>query len=405
MIEKLRLERFKNFQDAELILGPFTLLVGSNASGKSNLREAFRFLHGMARGDRLTSVWRGIRGGGREIAFCGASTFALAVDFTIKDEQAERKATYRIEIDPGIDGKESRVLSERLTFWAPEEAIFTSTMPVKDDPDSLGFIVEYAGDRSQPYRGSNKYSLLSQVVSDVQISPQCRQIASRAISALGMMRFIDFHPEAMGMPSVPGQTTLGDKGENLSSIFQAICQKPEMKEALIQWFQALTPMTVTDLEFPVDESGRILLTSIEENGHKTSIDSFSDGTLRCLAMVAALLGPQPANFYFFEELELSIHPTCLHLPIQLIERQVIKRNIQVVGTTQSSQLIRLLNWRSWEYSSVTYRLPDRFDAQIQRIIDIPDAKRLMDKYNLARLHESGWLENTMYFLADEETED
>lgn len=137
MIEKLRLERFKNFQDAELILGPFTLLVGSNASGKSNLREAFRFLQGMTRGDRLTEVWRKIRGGAREIAFCGASTFALAVDFTMKDEQAERKATYRIEVDPGIDGKESRVLSEPLTFLAPEEAIFTSTMPVKDDPDSL----------------------------------------------------------------------------------------------------------------------------------------------------------------------------------------------------------------------------------------------------------------------------
>ncbi|MGK7900601.1 MAG: AAA family ATPase [Hormoscilla sp.] len=93
MIEKLRLERFKNFQDAELILGPFTLLVGSNASGKSNLREAFRFLHAMARGDRLTEVWRGIRGGGREIAFCGASTFALGVDFTIKDGPS-RKESY-----------------------------------------------------------------------------------------------------------------------------------------------------------------------------------------------------------------------------------------------------------------------------------------------------------------------
>ena len=45
MLNKLRLERFKNFKNAELILGPLTVLVGTNASGKSNIRDAFRFLY------------------------------------------------------------------------------------------------------------------------------------------------------------------------------------------------------------------------------------------------------------------------------------------------------------------------------------------------------------------------
>ena len=48
MFKSLRLERFKNFKDATLELGPFTVLIGSNASGKSNIRDAFRFLHGIA---------------------------------------------------------------------------------------------------------------------------------------------------------------------------------------------------------------------------------------------------------------------------------------------------------------------------------------------------------------------
>ncbi|MEX0701538.1 MAG: AAA family ATPase [Planctomycetales bacterium] len=56
MIESLRLERFKNFRDATLALGPLTVVVGTNASGKSNLRDAFRFLHGMARGDTLAEI-------------------------------------------------------------------------------------------------------------------------------------------------------------------------------------------------------------------------------------------------------------------------------------------------------------------------------------------------------------
>jgi hypothetical protein len=41
MFRELQLTNFKNFRDATLELGPFTVLVGANASGKSNLRDAF----------------------------------------------------------------------------------------------------------------------------------------------------------------------------------------------------------------------------------------------------------------------------------------------------------------------------------------------------------------------------
>src|SRR5436190_18473460 len=97
MLTKLSLDHFKNFMKAELVLGPFTLLVGANASGKSNIRDAFRFLHGISRGYTLAEVigqrygeggelqWAGISGGTREVAFNGASTFALEAEFTIQE--------------------------------------------------------------------------------------------------------------------------------------------------------------------------------------------------------------------------------------------------------------------------------------------------------------------------------
>src|SRR5438034_4942904 len=102
MLTKLRLERFKNFKRVELPLGPFTLLVGANASGKSNIRDAFRFLHGVARGYTIAEIlgekfgeggelqWRGIRGGAREAVFRGAATFALEVEFAIRRPRVAR---------------------------------------------------------------------------------------------------------------------------------------------------------------------------------------------------------------------------------------------------------------------------------------------------------------------------
>ena len=56
MITSLRLTDFKNFADATLWMGPFTVIVGTNASGKSNLRDAFRILHGIGRGYNLVDA-------------------------------------------------------------------------------------------------------------------------------------------------------------------------------------------------------------------------------------------------------------------------------------------------------------------------------------------------------------
>ena len=60
MITSIRMVNFKNFVDETLRLGPFTMVVGTNASGKSNIRDAFRFLHGIGRGYTLMEVvpWR-----------------------------------------------------------------------------------------------------------------------------------------------------------------------------------------------------------------------------------------------------------------------------------------------------------------------------------------------------------
>ena len=54
----------------------------------------------------------------------------------------------------------------------------------------------------------------------------------------------------------------------------------------------------------------------ETNGRETSAHSASVGTLRFLAMLAALLGPDPAGLYFFEEIDNGIHPSRLNLLIR-----------------------------------------------------------------------------------------
>jgi len=51
----------------------------------------------------------------------------------------------------------------------------------------------------------------------------------------------------MRKPSNPGQIVLGDRGENLSSVLQAICRDPSREATLLEWVRALTPLDASDL--------------------------------------------------------------------------------------------------------------------------------------------------------------
>ncbi|MBJ7296257.1 MAG: AAA family ATPase, partial [Dolichospermum sp.] len=69
MLKKLILENWKSFRYAELPLDPLTVLIGTNASGKSNVVEALEFLQRIANGENIETALAGdktlssIRGG------------------------------------------------------------------------------------------------------------------------------------------------------------------------------------------------------------------------------------------------------------------------------------------------------------------------------------------------------
>jgi predicted ATPase len=117
-------------------------------------------------------------------------------------------------------------------------------------------------------------------------------------------------------------------------------------------------------------------------------------------MIAALIGPEPAKFYFFEEIENGIHPTRLHLLMQLIESKTIHGNIQVVASSHSPQLLAILGPSSLRYTSLVFRLENDTEARIKGILDIPNAKEVIGKQDIAKLLSTGWLEDAVAFTSD-----
>ena len=413
MITSVRLVNFKNFADETLRVGPFTVIVGANASGKSNIRDAFRFLHGIGRGYTLAEImggkygaggyveWTGIRGAMDEIIRLGHEGFSITAEanaggrnlsYTIEAEyDVFRSGGFKVTYEELRDGTKAvysgRGLSETIWIESPE---------LLDKGASVG----------QPFKSEQPV-----LVQETAMFGEERLIHDEPVrimrSTLADIRFLELVPDRMREASFPGQIVLGDRGENLPVVLEAICTDPERKNVLTSWLRELTPMDVKDFEFPRDPSGRVHLQIVERSGRKVSAYSASDGTLRFLTMLVSLLGPNPAGIYFLEEMDNGIHPNRLWLLVELIERQTERGGIQVVTTTHSPTLLTLINDNTFENTSITYRDEESEDAIIRPVSGLPRAGDLRKSRSLGRLHESGWMEDALAFTEgqDEDEED
>ena len=79
MITKLHLLNWKSFKDSIVYIDPLTFLIGTNASGKSNVLDAFLFMHLLMKGMTLEDAAAAIRGGEDWIIRQGQDWFELAV--------------------------------------------------------------------------------------------------------------------------------------------------------------------------------------------------------------------------------------------------------------------------------------------------------------------------------------
>lgn len=424
MIRAVHLQSFKSFDNASLKLGPLTVLVGTNAAGKSNIRDAFRVLHGIARGYSLAEImgakyveggvlqWRGIRGGTREVTPEGETSFGIGVDLDVNDAGKARVAHYWIEVDISDQSRGPLVVAESLIVDGRGQYVFDShpetSPPNEVDAMHIGVRLRKVGKKGfvgPQMSFANTTPVLTQLMDHPDAGKAVRDHARLVVRALSSMRFLDLDPDAMREASFPGQTVLGDRGENLSSVLQAITDSAEQEAVLTEWVRELTPMDAKHFAYPHDQQGRVLLALQEENGRSISAVSASDGTLRFLAMIAALLGPEPADLYFFEELENGIHPNRLFLLLDLIERSVKEGGRQLVATSHSPQLLAQLSATALESASLVYRLDEHDSSSVARILDLPDARRVLEKQDLARLHTAGWLEDAAAFAEPDEDED
>jgi predicted ATPase len=425
MIQELTMRNFKSFatQRGTIRFGGLSLIIGTNASGKSNIRDGLRFIHGVSRGYSIAEIigekyveggvlqWKGIRGGVKETILRNGnpadSKFTIELKTKLSDDDGGGQATYSITVDVGDKSRVPTVVHEELKIGTRQTLLWKEM----SGPGQMNVYLRRESARKSigpAFSMRNDRPALTQIQEldssrDKDVIGTAQKECKAFLKTISSVRFLDLEPQALRRPSIPGQTILGDKGENLSSVLQAICADAKSKEALIEWTRELTPLDVVDMQFPeVSLEGKIQLQIVETGGREISAESASDGTLRFLAFAAALLGTEPARFYFFEEIENGIHPNRAHLLINLLRNSTRKGGIQVAGTTHSPALLNFLDDASLHDASLVYRADSV--SKIRSFADIPALWQVAGTSRAGELHGAGWFENTATFLESEENQ-
>ena len=406
---------FKNFADETLKVGPFTVIIGANASGKSNIRDAFRFLHGIGLGYTIaqiiegTNEWPGIRGAPSEvIRFEPVFSYAWStMTISVGAEIDKQKISYSITVGYNPHSTEGFRL-EKESLKVGSEILYDTFED--SNGRTLSANLKDAGETAAHFNRTQPVLTQLQAAMNVPFT----DLVYGLFSLFQHTTFLDFSPDHLREPSNRARPFLSDSGRNLPAALESLCREPERKRILLSWLHELIPMDVEDFEFPLDSNGHVQLLFVERSGRKVSADSASDGTLRFLGVLTALLAQQPPSIYVFEDLDAGIHPARLWLLLDFIERETAKGVVHVVTTTHSPALLTWMNDSTFDHTSVVYRDEYWSDSVIRPIAGLYNLRELRKSTTLGELFTSDWIGEAMKFsegdadtdhLDDDEEED
>lgn len=408
MLESLRLVDFKSFQDETVPLAPLTFFVGANASGKSNALDAIRFLQGVAlelsvsdilrgrhEGGRL--VWPAIRGGIPEVGRSGAKGFALETKWSVDGEILTHHLGCTVDPVPLVVQESLRGKSSALG-----EYLFDTHAPTLGQSKGLqdGRAINVAlkstgGGRNVPQVHSAALSLLGQIEKKGRVSPLVTDWAQRLQQVMRGATFLSITPSAMREWSPSQALEMGADGENISAVVQRLCEDRHGKRRLVDWISELCAPRVHDIAFAKSDLDDVLLQLVEEDGTAVSARSLSDGTLRFLGELVAVLTAEPGTVLLVEEIENGLHPQRLHLLVELLETVTAERGIQVIATTHSPLVLGALSPRALRNTVLFARIPDVPGSVARRLGDLPHFDEVATRRGAERLFASGWLERAL----------
>lgn len=370
-IERIRAENFKSFEEIDIRPGDVNVVVGPNASGKSNFFSLFRFLRDIAAHGLENAV--SMQGGMESLVRFGPSNREVAIGVDISfpwfastlgnlviGTLVVADAAFALNLassDAGrvsVEGQESRFGFEiephqenqkkmraelqfrsgegRLEAKVAQDFRSESVSITEELPLPLG-IEKQIGEWIQLSSELEEHEI--HFVSGSPLFPWMGHF----VGTLEHQSFLDFEPKLAqrGTP-VTGKKDLEEDGSNLALVLNHILRDEERKEKFLRLASDVLGF-IEDID--VDRfADNQLLTHLDERfgdgARPIPASMASDGTLSVLALIVALYFDD-SDVSFIEEPTRNVHPHLAGRIAQMVEDA--GRSKQVFATTHNPQFL------------------------------------------------------------------
>lgn len=340
-LKSVSIQHYKSLAEVEIAdLKPLTLLVGTNAVGKSNIVDALKFIRDIAVDglDHAVSKRDGI-GIIRQYSPTRPFQISIAVKFAQQfDNGEQRDGSYEITIS-SLKGGNYRVENEAGTWW--------DTLPHFNEDD------EWIGDAI--FKGSFTRNALGEAQidgnSDENSFPQDVAVLGSRVphirilsSFFSRFRFSTIFPNTLREPSRPDtDRALKESGQNWASVLKSLKKTnagrlslERIKETMQVLMPALQDVTVKSVggylvpQFRVQDNG-------DDKAHDFDPVQLSDGTLRIFGILLALYQTPPPPFLALEEPEQTVHPAILATLAEAFRE--VSEQTQIFVTSHSPRFV------------------------------------------------------------------
>lgn len=418
MLTAITLSNFKSYKEACLPLAPLTVLIGANASGKSNAIEGMRLLAWMAQGQKLSSIQyavqsadRVVRGRVEDLAYRQGESFGLGCD----TDHAEWNRLV-VTIHSREDGL--HITEENLTSASGGVPLYILDQPSVGRGTDVGVAYNnFARGGVKPHiTCSDQVAIFTQLTSPATFNATHKkskevvpQIASAYELWLSAMLFLDPAPARMRGYSFPSEKRLQGDGANLSGVLFNLwgsdidsAKEPfaTQRKAILDFIQSLPEQDISGLGFLKEPRGGVLVTLTETFGGESlpyDASLLSDGTLRVLAIAAAMLSAEEGSLVVIEEIDNGVHPSRAHHLLEQIRTIAERRKLRVLLSTHNPALLDALPDSAIPDVVFCYRDPKDGASRLVRLEDVPNYPELIAQGSLGHLMTSGTLERFVKF--------
>jgi len=367
-IKRIEVKNFKSFKELKVDLGKFNVIIGANASGKSNFVHIFEFLRDITSSGLNNAISMqggveylrnmnigaseplsikvvsdkefGLLGPRIKAGLIGIKTYEVIYEFALRFNK--RGSGFRIAKDR-LDQRcrfiklerKGKKIKEKEILGNGEILISHSNGRVKIDLNIPPKVLLKKEDIYPPFLREEKlpeHTLLLE-------TPYF--FVSPLEGIFSEISIYDFDPKLPKKATpITGKAELEEDGSNLSIILKNITENKERRRKLFNLVKDLLPFVENlDVEKFADKS---LLFKLKESYFKTQYlpaSLVSDGTINMTALIVALYF-EKKPFIIIEEPERNIHPYLISKVAEMMKDASQTQKKQIVVTTHNPEFVK-----------------------------------------------------------------